>query len=104
MRSRPPALALTTPEGASPRTTAWRPAGGLPARTYPHLPMRRLRWVPARPDRMGDPFGPGLTDAYGTEISPKSTGDPFAFGAQGGYYTDQATPNDTGMVLCTWRY
>jgi RHS repeat-associated protein len=45
-----------------------------------------------------------LFDAYGTEISPKSTGDPFAFGAQWGYYTDQATISDTGMLLCTWRY
>ena len=45
-----------------------------------------------------------LFDAYGTEQSPKAIGDPFAFGAQWGYTTDQATASDTGLVLCGWRY
>jgi RHS repeat-associated protein len=88
------------------------PAAARPQRPAlpPHEQRYRLLYVrppklylPA-PQQHWGPLDNHLFDAYGTEISPKSTGDPFAFGAQWGYYTDQANASDTGMVLCTWRY
>jgi RHS repeat-associated protein len=41
-----------------------------------------------------------MFDAYGTGASTGQNPDPWGFRAQWGYYTD----NETGLILCTFRY
>jgi RHS repeat-associated protein len=55
-------------------------------------------------DGGGNPIAGFRHGAYGMGLDATSTTSPFGFGAQWGYYTDQANASDTGMLLCTWRY
>ena len=40
-----------------------------------------------------------IYDSYGKVATSGSVTDPFGFGAQAGYYTDQ----ETGLIACTFR-
>lgn len=62
--------------------------------------------VVVRVDKMGTRLSTHRYFPYGREFSQRSQGgqllasDPWGFGAQSGYYTD----NETGYILCTFRH
>jgi RHS repeat-associated protein len=56
--------------------------------------------VAQRTDSTGAVLSSDLYDAYGKRLSGGTSGDPWGFEAQAGYYTDA----ETGLVLCTHRY
>lgn len=56
--------------------------------------------VSERLDGSGSTVSVDMYTAYGTRYTTDTTGDPFGFGAQAGYYTD----TETGLVLCGHRF
>ncbi|HET6385295.1 MAG TPA: RHS repeat-associated core domain-containing protein, partial [Armatimonadota bacterium] len=56
--------------------------------------------VTQRLDANQNVLSTSVFDVYGKELSGGATGEPWGFGAQAGYFTD----NETGLVLWTRRY